>query len=285
MLNKEIYQADQDTAWCPGCGNLPLRNVLADVLAELELSPTDVAMFTGIGQAAKMVHYIKVNGLNGLHGRALPPALGMRIANHKLKVIVESGDGDTYGEGGNHLLHNIRRNPDIAHFVHNNQIYGLTKGQASPTTEEGTTTTVQPNGITAKPFNPIKFAVAMEASFVARGFVGNQEQLKELMKEALNHRGYALIDILQPCVSFNKLNTYQWYSKRVYQLDEQYDPTDYQAALQKAEEWGDNIPTGVIYRNERPIFRDKFPQLDDNTPLVEKEINPKELSELVDEFK
>ena len=285
MVDKAMYEGNRETAWCPGCGNFPLRQVLVDALADLDLKPSEVTMFTGIGQAPKMPHYMKINGFNGLHGRALPPALGMRVANKDMKVIVETGDGNAYGEGGNHLLHNIRRNPDLAHFVHDNQIYGLTKGQASPTTGEEIKTAVQPNGITAQPLNPIKLAVSMEASFVARGFVGNREHLKMLMQEALNHRGYALIDILQPCVSFNKVNTYQWYAKRVYEIGEEYDPTDYDAAMKKAEEWGDDIPLGIIYKNEdKAIFHDKLPQVDDQ-PLVEKESKPQDKKELLNEFK
>ena len=284
MVDDKLYQADQETAWCPGCGNFPLRQVLANTLAEMELAPSEVAMFTGIGQAAKMPHYININGFNGLHGRALPPAIGMRIANPEMKVIVESGDGDTYGEGGNHILHNIRRNPDLAHLVHDNQIYGLTKGQASPTTGAGMKTGVQPNGITAQPFNPIKFAVAMEASFVARSFVGNRDHLQAMIQQALDHRGYALVDILQPCVSFNQVNTYQWYSQRVYELGPDYDPTDYQAAINKAEEWGSEIPLGVIYKDERPIFRDQHPQLEEE-PLVGKKSAPEDKKELLADFK
>ncbi|WP_018248895.1 2-oxoacid:ferredoxin oxidoreductase subunit beta [Orenia marismortui] len=284
MSNISIYEIDRETAWCPGCGDIPLRKALAEALAELNLKPSELTMFTGIGQAAKMPHYIKVNGFNGLHGRALPPAIGMRIANPEMKVIVESGEGDTYGEGGNHILHNIRRNPDIAHLVHDNQIYGLTKGQASPTSGEGTKTAVQPNGITAKPFNPIKFAVAMEASFVARSFVGDSEHLKEMIKAALNHKGYALVDILQPCVSFNKVNTYKWYSQRVYSLDESYDPSNYQQALEKAEEWGDKIPLGIIYKNERPLFREKHPQIK-GKKLAGKSQKSEKLVDFLQEFK
>src|SRR6056297_4206639 len=175
MVDKSVYQADRETAWCPGCGNFPLRTGLAEALAEMDLEPADVAMFTGIGQAAKIPHYIKVNGFNGLHGRSIPPAIAMRVANPKMTVIVESGDGCTYGEGGNHILHNIRRNPDIIHLVHDNQIYGLTKGQASPTSEESIKTGIQVEGTTSEPFKPVQFAVGMEASFVARSFVGRQD--------------------------------------------------------------------------------------------------------------
>ncbi|PUU86396.1 MAG: 2-oxoglutarate ferredoxin oxidoreductase subunit beta, partial [Halanaerobium sp.] len=223
MVDKNIYQADRETAWCPGCGNLPLRTALSEALSEMDLKPEEVTMFTGIGQAAKMPHYIKVNGFNGLHGRSIPPAVAMRVANPKMTVIVESGDGCTYGEGGNHILHNIRRNLDIIHLVHDNQIYGLTKGQASPTSMAELITPVQTHGVNAEPFNPVRFAVGMKASFVARSTVGDREHLKEMIKEAKKHKGYALIDIFQPCVSFNKINTYQWYNKRVYKLED-HDP-------------------------------------------------------------
>ena len=283
MVDKNIFDADRETAWCPGCGNFPLRKSLAEALAGLDITPDRIAMFTGIGQAAKMPHYIRVNGFNGLHGRALPPALGFRMVNPELKVIVESGDGDTYGEGGNHILHNIRRNPDIAHFVHDNQIYGLTKGQASPTTGAGIKTAVQPYGVTADPFNPIKFAVGMGASFVARAFVGNQEHLIEMMQAAIEFEGYALVDILQPCVTFNKVNTYQWYKERSYVLDDNYDPTDYRAAIEKAEEWGDDIPLGVIYRNDdKTPFRSKFDWLSDS--FVKNYKEPAEYKDLMQEF-
>lgn len=284
MVTKNMYQPSDDTSWCPGCGNFPLRKALIQALSKLNINPHQVALFTGIGQAAKMAHYIKVNGFNGLHGRSLPPAIGMRVANHKMKVIVESGDGCTYGEGGNHFIHNIRRNPDITHLVHNNQIYGLTKGQASPTTGPEITTGVQPRGVTAEPFQPIKTALAMGATFVARGYVGELDHLAKLIKAAIKHRGYALIDILQPCVTFNKVNTYQWYKERAYKLGDDYDPTDYQSALQKAEEWGDEIPIGIIYQDDKPIFRDNFEQLP-KEPLVEQELNPKDVKYLLEEFK
>ena len=279
-----MFEQTEETAWCPGCGNFPLRTSLVDALNELDLKEEDVAMFTGIGQAAKMPHYINVNGFNGLHGRSVPPAIGMRIANHKMKVIVESGDGCTYGEGGNHILHNIRRNPDITHLVHDNQIYGLTKGQASPTTGEEMTTPVQPHGVNADPFDPVKFALSMGAGFVARAFVGDRQHLTKLIKAALNYRGYALVDILQPCVSFNKINTYQWYQKRVYKLGDDYEETDHTKALEKADEWGDNIPIGILYRKEKQIFRDRFPQLDD-TPMVNKKECPENPKELLNDFR
>ncbi|MFW5981925.1 MAG: 2-oxoacid:ferredoxin oxidoreductase subunit beta [Halanaerobiaceae bacterium] len=285
MTILDSYEIDRETAWCPGCGNFPLRKALANALADLDLKPDDVTMFTGIGQAAKMLHYLRINGFNGLHGRALPPSIGMRVANPEMKVIVESGDGDTYGEGGNHILHNIRRNPDIAHLVHDNQIYGLTKGQASPTTGYDIKTAVQPQGINATPFNPIRFAVGMKASFVARAFVGEGEHLQEMIKAAINHKGYALVDILQPCVSFNPVNTYQWYKERVYKLDDDYYAEDYTAAVEKAEEWEDKIPIGIIYQEEKPTFRERIEHLNSDEKLIDHEINPADLEFLLDDYR
>lgn len=283
MVDKNLYQADRETAWCPGCGNFPLRTALADALADMDLKPEEVTMYTGIGQAAKMPHYIKVNGFNGLHGRSLPPAIGMRVANPEMTVIVESGDGCSYGEGGNHILHNIRRNPDIIHLVHDNQIYGLTKGQASPTSVEELRTPVQTHGVNAEPLNPVRFAVGMKASFVARSTVGDRDHLKEMIREAKKHKGYALIDIFQPCVSFNKINTYQWYNKRVYKLED-HDPTDHAAAMKVAQEFGDKIPIGIIYREEKPTFRERMPYLEDKA-LVERDVEVDDLKFLIDEFK
>jgi 2-oxoglutarate ferredoxin oxidoreductase subunit beta len=283
MVDKNIYQADRETAWCPGCGNFPLRTALSEALSEMDLKPEEVTMFTGIGQAAKMSHYIKVNGFNGLHGRSIPPAVAMRVANPKMTVIVESGDGCTYGEGGNHILHNIRRNLDIIHLVHDNQIYGLTKGQASPTSMAELITPVQTHGVNAEPFNPVRFAVGMKASFVARSTVGDREHLKEMIKEAKKHKGYALIDIFQPCVSFNKINTYQWYNKRVYKLED-HDPTDHAAAMKVADKFGDEIPIGVIYREEKPTFRERIPYLKDKA-LVDRDVKVEDMEYLIKEFK
>lgn len=284
-MKSDVFKISEKTAWCPGCGNFPLREALQQALRELDLDHTTVAMFAGIGQAAKMPHYININGFNGLHGRAMPPAVGMRVANRNMKVIVESGDGDNYGEGGNHTLHNMRRNLNIAHFVHNNQIYGLTKGQASPTSGEKIKTNIQQNGITAAPINPIQMGITMGASFVARASVGDKDHLVKMLKAALTHRGYALVDILQPCVTFNKINTYRWYNKHSYKLDETYDPSDKFEAYKKAEEFGEKgIPLGIIYQVDKPIFLDRHPQLED-TPLYLKEVQPTDRKALLNEFK
>jgi 2-oxoglutarate/2-oxoacid ferredoxin oxidoreductase subunit beta len=281
MCKAEEYLIS-DTAWCPGCGNFAIREALAEALAELGLPPHEVLICSGIGQAAKIPHYLRVNGFNGLHGRALPPAFGARVANPRLKVIVESGDGDSYGEGGNHFIHNIRRNPDIAHFVHNNQVYGLTKGQASPTSDPGMKTGVQVSGVVQPPLNPLALALVLGAGFVARCFSGEKEHLKETMKAALRYPGYALVDILQPCVTFNKLNTFGWYKKRAYRV-ENHDPSDWQAALTLARQWGDQIPLGIFYQVPQATYESSHPVLQ-GEPLAWRPFDPEAMAHLQDEF-
>jgi 2-oxoglutarate ferredoxin oxidoreductase subunit beta len=254
-------------AWCPGCGNFAILKTLKETLGEIQLRPHQLTIVSGIGQAGKLPHYLRCNTFNGLHGRALPVATGIRLVNPEMVVIAVTGDGDCYGEGGNHLIHAIRRNVNISLFVHNNQIYGLTKGQASPTSVESLTTKTQPFGVLSEPLNPIALAIALDCSFVARGYAGDTEYLKYLMKEAVLHKGFALLDILQPCITFNKINTYQWYSERIYRLEEGYNPSDRINAFQIALQWGDKIPTGIIYKRDKPTMEEKIPVLTEG-PLV-----------------
>ena len=258
MVKLEDY-GRYETAWCPGCGNFAIVEAVKKALVASALEPHQVLFVSGIGQAAKAPHYLNANVFNGLHGRSLPAATGARLANPDLKVIVQSGDGCNYGEGGNHFLAAIRRNVDITMLVHDNLVYGLTKGQASPTSEDGFVTKAQPHGPTAEPFNPIAVAVAMGASFVARGFSGEVDHLAGLIQQALAWRGFALVDILQPCVSFNKVNTFAWFKKRCYLLPDDYDAADFGAAMKAAYEWGERIPLGVIYRREKGSFEARFP--------------------------
>jgi 2-oxoglutarate ferredoxin oxidoreductase subunit beta len=238
---------------------------------------------SGIGQAAKLPHYTRCNTFNGLHGRALPVATGIRLANNTMPVIVTTGDGDCYGEGGNHLLAAIRRNIDITLFVHDNQIYGLTKGQPSPTTAEGTTAKNVPFGVLAEQFNPMALAVALDCSFVARTFAGDADHMKSIMKEAMNHKGFALVDILQPCVTFNRVNTYEWYGKRVYRIEDAYDPEDRDAAFRKSLEWGDRIPIGILYKNSRPTYEERIPTIA-AVPLVHQDFDPEKIRATIKEF-
>jgi 2-oxoglutarate ferredoxin oxidoreductase subunit beta len=282
MVTIEDY-GQRETAWCPGCGNLSILEAVKKGLVASELEPHQVLFVSGIGQAAKAPHYLDVNLFDGLHGRAVPVATGAKIANPNLRVIVESGDGCNYGEGGNHFLAVMRRNIDLTMIVHDNQIYGLTKGQASPTTQEGFVTKAQPEGVASSPFNPIAVAVAMQASFVARGFSGMIDHLAELIRQAIAHKGFALVDVLQPCVSFNKINTFAWYKKRCYELPEDYDPTDWQAAMQTAMEWGERIPLGIIYRQQKPTFEQKSAVLGEG-PLVGRDTDITELKSILSAF-
>ncbi len=281
-MDTKIFELEKvDIAWCPGCGDFPIMEALKKALADLEMGPADVVLASGIGQAAKLPHFMKAHFFNGLHGRSLSNATAMKAANRNLKVIAIGGDGDMYGEGGNHFLHTIRRNPDITNFVHNNMVYGLTKGQASPTSPVGLKTPVQVDGVFSEPVNPIALAIAQGASFVARAFSGDIEQTREIMKQAITHKGYALVDIFQPCVSFNKVNTYKWFKDHTYYLEEDYDPSDRTAAMGKALE-EEAFPLGVIYRNPRPTFEDSLAcYRHDDRPLYERDVDFRALGEFI----
>lgn len=268
-------------AWCPGCGNFAILTALKKALVELDIYPHQLVIVSGIGQAGKLPHYLKCNTFNSLHGRPVPVAAGIKMANRELHVIAVSGDGDGYGEGGNHWLHAMRRNHDITYLVHNNQVYALTRGQASPTSDTGYISGTTPQGA-PQPVHPLAIAVAAGASFVARGFAGDSDHLAGLIKLALQNRGFSLLDILQPCVSFNHINTYDWYKKRVYKLEEErdYNPADATAAFEKALQWGDRIPIGVLYINKRPSVEDSFTALK-HTPLVLQKHDPSKVNGLI----
>ncbi|ABB23935.1 MULTISPECIES: thiamine pyrophosphate-dependent enzyme [Chlorobium/Pelodictyon group] len=238
-----------DVAWCPGCGNFKLLSAMKRALTDLDIDRTRLVMVSGIGQAGKAPQYLNTNMFNGLHGRALPAALGIRLANPELTVVVESGDGDIYGEGGNHFLHTIRRNPDITVIVHDNMVYGLTKGQGSPTSCRGMVTPVQVRGVVMEPFNPAAVAIAMNAPFVARAYAGNEDETASIIMEAIRFRGTALVDVLQPCVVFNSMNTYAWFGEHTRHVPEEHDPGDRTAAFALATAEGP-IPLGILYRKE-----------------------------------
>lgn len=286
MIEIKLYESKDENTWCPGCGNFSILDGIKEAVAELKIEPEKLMMVSGIGQAAKTPHYIRANGFNGLHGRALPPAQAIKMVNPELNVIVTSGDGDAYGEGGNHFIHNIRRNLDIVQLVHDNQIYGLTKGQGSPTTARGQVTSMQFEGVVSEPLNPLALAIAAGATFVARSFSGDKEHLKKMIKAAVKHKGYSLIDIMQPCVSFNKINTFKWYKDRVYYLDESYNPKDKGIAIMKAMEFGDEgIPLGILYEEEgKPTFHDLHPVLNRGDIVVNREWVPTDGEKFVEEF-
>ncbi len=270
-----------DIAWCPGCGNFAILNALKQALSELEIKPERLVVVSGIGQAAKAPHYYRCNLFNGLHGRSLSVATAIKAANPELTVIDESGDGCMYGEGGNHFIHAIRRNPDITNIVHNNMVYGLTKGQASPTSLEGFKTLVQREGVFHEAFNPLATAITLGASFVARAFAGDVAQTKDFIKKAISHKGYALVDILQPCVTYNKLNTYTWFKENIYYLDASHDPHDRMEAFRKASEMG-KLSLGVLYLNPKPTFEERLSVYQESMdPLYKRSPDLKKLSEWV----
>ncbi|UCE52891.1 MAG: 2-oxoacid:ferredoxin oxidoreductase subunit beta [Desulfobacterales bacterium] len=286
MMTLEDFESNDPIAWCPGCGNFSILKALKQAFVELDKKPCDIVIVSGIGQAPKTPHYLRCNTFNGLHGRTLPVATGIKLANHELTVLAEGGDGDGYAEGGNHFLHAMRRNIDITYLVHNNQIYGLTKGQTSPTSGLGFVTKTAPLGTISPQLNPILLAIASDCSFVARGFAGEIEHLTGLIKDAILHKGFAFIDILQPCVSFNRVNTFKWYSDRVSPVDDgpEYDSSDRMAAFTKAQQWGDRIPIGIIYRQKRPTLDGQLSAIAGES-LVTQKIDPASFSGIFETFR
>ena len=281
MTKEDYNMGDIEYHWCPGCGNFPILDSLKDALVELKISPEELVIMSGIGQAGKTPHFMKSNFINGLHGRTLPMAMAAKALNPELTVLAVGGDGDMYSEGGNHLMHAIRRNINVTTLVYNNMVYGLTKGQASPTSPKGLKTSVQVFGVASRPFNPIAFALSLDASFVARAFAGDKEQLKNILKQAIQHKGFALVDIFQPCVSFNKVNTYKWFKEHTYYLEEDYKPNDCIKAFQRAME-KEKLPLGIFYQNSSiPVFEEVLPAYQDGktTPVIHRKRDLKKVAE------
>lgn len=283
MSQVKDFETKQFPTWCPGCGNFAIWTAIKNALVEQKLQPHEVVAVFGIGCAGNDASFLNVNGFHGLHGRTIPAATGIKLANHKLKVLALGGDGDGYGIGLGHLIHAMRRNLDIAYIVHNNQIYSLTKGQASPTSEKGFISKSTPLGAIETPLNPLSLAIDAGASYIARGFAGNVKQLTDLIIGGMRHKGFALIDVLQPCVTFNHHNTFHWYFERVYDLtQEKHDVKDRHAAWLKANEWPqdllidelrqDKIPTGLFYQVQKEVYRDEVTALIEQ-PLVDYPLN------------
>jgi 2-oxoglutarate ferredoxin oxidoreductase subunit beta len=266
------YASSVKPTWCPGCGDFGILAAIKQGLIKAGFAPHEVLMVSGIGCGSKLPDYANINGFMTLHGRPLPIATGARLGNHSLKVITIHGDGDSMGLGMGHFVHTARRNLDIVDLIQNNQIYGLTKGQYSPTSDAGFVTSTSRDGSIEMAANPVALALTAGGTFVARGFAGDVKGLADLIAQALEHKGYALVDILQPCVTFNRKNTYDWYRERVYNLSEtDYDPGDRVAAFEKALEWGDSIPLGVIYRTRRPSYEEQVAGLEAG-PVAKREL-------------
>jgi 2-oxoglutarate ferredoxin oxidoreductase subunit beta len=264
MVTRGDFEGKERPTWCPGCGNHAILNGIKMALAEQNIAPYEILIVTGIGCGSKLPHYMKVNGFHTLHGRSLAVATGVRLVNPDLRVMTVHGDGDGYGEGLSHFLNTIRRNVNIVDVVQDNRIYGLTKGQYSPTSEQGKRTPTSPEGSIDRPVEPLPMAITAGATFVARGYSGELRHLAWLIGQALEHPGYALVDVLQPCVTFNRSYAYDFYAERVYKLEDEegYEPTDRTAAWNKAHEWGDRIPIGIVYKGEPvPTYEEQIPAL------------------------
>lgn len=254
-MNPTDYNTSYFPTWCPGCGNFGVWGALKAAIAGTGWKPDEFCVVYGVGCSGNMNDFVKAYGFHALHGRALANAVGMRLANHKLPLVIVGGDGDQYGEGGNHLLHACRANFDMTLFVHNNQVYGLTTGQVSPTSEKGIKSKSTPGGIIEEPVNPMALAITQGATFVAQGFAGDIVHLTELMKQAIAHKGFSIVNVFQPCVTFNKHNTYQWFRERVYKLDDMFDRSNKLAALEKTLTM-DKIPLGILYEISRPTYEE-----------------------------
>jgi 2-oxoglutarate/2-oxoacid ferredoxin oxidoreductase subunit beta len=286
-VNVKDYASPVKPTWCPGCGDYGILSAVKQALVQAGLAPHEVLIVSGIGCGSKLPDYAHVNGFMTLHGRPLPIATGARLANHGLKVITVHGDGDSMGLGMGHFIHTARRNLELVDLIQNNQIYGLTKGQYSPTSDAGFVTSTSPDGAFEMTAHPAVLALAAGGTFIARGFAGDAKGLADLIAKAIQHKGYALVEILQPCVTFNRKNTYDWYRERVYDVAETgHDPSDRAAAFQKALEWGERIPLGVIYQTRLPTYEEQVAGLKRGPIATRKldRLSPAEVESLRGEF-
>lgn len=248
--------------WCPGCGDWGIGVAIKTALVQLGLNPSSVFVVFGIGCSGNMNDFLNAYAIHALHGRAIPNTIGMKLANHKIPVLAVVGDGDCYGEGGNHLIHACRGNHDITVIVHDNAVYGLTTGQVAPTAKKGFKSKSTPSGIIEIPLNPLALALTQGATFLAQTFAGDTPHMIEMIKLGIQHRGFSLVNILQPCVTFNKINTYQYYREHAYKLSKDYQPGDYKVALQKViEVTEEKFPLGVLYQVKKPTYTEQLPQL------------------------
>ncbi len=283
MIPKESLETPIKPTWCPGCGDYGIWLALKQALTQLDLEHEDVVIVYGIGCHGHMCTAIRVYGFEGLHGRPIPVAEGIKLANRRLTVVVVAGDGDTYGEGLNHFLAGVRGNHDVTLIVHDNQIYGLTTGQASPTSAKGTKSKSTPTGSIEVPVNPIALAIAQGGSFVARGFSADQQQLIGLIKAGIKHRGFSVIDVLQNCATFNKVNTVTWYKEHTYKLEERgHDPTNKLQALALALDL-EQLGTGIFYQDAREPYDEEVPA-EHGDPLPDRDVGDVDITKSLDQF-
>ena len=269
-LTVKDFKGKVEPDWCPGCGDFGVLSALKQAIAELGLYPHEVMVISGIGCSSNLPGYINTYGMHTLHGRALAVATGAQLANHDLKIIVTGGDGDGYGIGGNHFLHSMRRNVDLTYIVMDNQIYGLTTGQISPTSLKDMKTKSTPFGSVENPINPIPLAITAGATYVARGYTGQVKHLVDLIKGGIQHKGFALIDAFSPCVTYNHDNSHDFFKQRTKKLEDiGHDPTDFSAAMKQGYAWGEVIPIGLFWkRDDLPSLDQLEPVLSDGRPLA-----------------
>tara|TARA_B100001964_G_scaffold182318_1_gene201733 strand:+ start:49 stop:897 length:849 start_codon:yes stop_codon:yes gene_type:complete len=279
------FATDYKITWCPGCGNFAILIALHQALKELNLNPQDVLIFYGVGCAGNGANFTKTYAWHSLHGRAIPSAVGAKLANKDLTIIVMAGDGDSFGEGMGHFIHAVRGNADITYITHDNKVYGLTTGQAAPTSKKGYKAKTTPKGVIEKDVNPISLALSSGGGFVSRGFSGEAEHLKELFKKAITHKGFSLVDVFQPCVTFNKINTFKFYYDKLYNIDKKkYDKNNLELAWKESLIWGNKIPYGIFYENDEKSYGDNLPQLEGKS-LVKRKLKVRNIDKLLTEFK
>jgi 2-oxoglutarate ferredoxin oxidoreductase subunit beta len=283
-LKMLIGKSDTKPTWCPGCGDFSVVAAVEMAVKKLAIPAHEVVIVSGIGCSSNLPHFLSSYGFHGIHGRSLPIAEGVRWANHGNTVIATGGDGDGFGIGCGHFVHTMRRNVDMTYVVMDNQIYGLTTGQASPTSMMGQKTKSTPSGVIENPIDPMALAIASGATYVARAFSGDVKQMAELIAGCIQHKGFAFIDALSPCVTYNKLNTFDWFRQRVYKLETAgHDPTDKGAAFARALEWGDKIPTGLFYKADRPTY-EELEEVLTAGPLSKQAAGMKGHESVLDEF-
>ncbi len=287
-LTVKDFKAKIDPDWCPGCGDFGVLVALKQAVVELGLQPHEIMTVSGIGCSSNLPGYINAYGMHTLHGRALAVATGAQMANHSLKIIATGGDGDGFGIGGNHFIHSMRRNVDLTYIVMDNQIYGLTTGQLSPTSSKGMKTKSTPFGSVENPINPIPLAIVAGATYVARGYTGQVKHLTELIKGGIQHKGFALIDAFSPCVTYNLDNTHDFFKQRTHKLEDMgHDPTDFQAAMEKAYMWGESIPIGLFWkRKDLPTLDQLEPVLAEGGPMAHRPlgVSPENAKALIQEL-
>ncbi|MCY1575375.1 2-oxoacid:ferredoxin oxidoreductase subunit beta [Staphylococcus pettenkoferi] len=263
--------------WCPGCGDFSVQAAIQKAAANIGLEPEEVAIITGIGCSGRLSGYINAYGVHGIHGRALPLAQGVKMANRDLTVIASGGDGDGYAIGMGHTIHALRRNMNMTYVIMDNQIYGLTKGQTSPSSAPGFVTKSTPKGNIEKNVAPLELALSSGATFVAQGFSSDIKNLTKLLEDAINHDGFSFVNVFSPCVTYNKVNTYDWFKEHLTNIDdiEDYDATDKEQAMANVLKY-DSLLKGIVYQDtETPSYESQIEQLDE-TPLAKKDIHLQE---------